>query len=831
MDKYLYIKNPDTRFKALFFCTFYLPPTQAKSTNSQTITFYTLCIKCTFFVAFPRVPYFCSKDIYRSMKNPILFLNLILLLCFTSVSAQQQVPQLGRSSIDEVLRAMTLEEKVTLLIGGEMGGEATTIGATGVTLNLVPGAAGTSHAIPRLGIPSMVFADGPAGLRIQPIRENDPNTYYCTAFPIATLLASTWNTELVEEVGKAIGQETKEYGVDVLLAPALNIQRDPLCGRNFEYYSEDPFLSGKIAASMVRGIQSNGVGTSIKHFAANNQETNRMATNAVISERALHEIYLKGFEIVVRESKPWTVMTAYNYINGVYASESRKLLTDILRDEWGFQGVVMTDWFGGDDAAAQMHAGNDLLMPGRPHQYKEILAAVQKGQLSEEDIDTNVKRMLQLILASPRFQQYPFSNKPDLKGHATVTRQSAAEGMVLLENKSNTLPLAQSVQTIAAFGTTSYDFIAGGSGAGDVHEAYIVSLVDGLSNAGYTLDNSISNWYAHYMNEQTEKMLPMGDNPHLAFFNQPRMGEEILPEELLENSAKTSDLAIITIGRNAGEYVDRKIENDFQLTEKEETLIQQVCETFHQAGKRVVVILNVCGVVETASWKSLPDAILLAWQAGQEGGNSVADILKGTVNPSGKLPMSFPVQYMDVPSSANFPYDYEADPEQIIASIFSNRGLKYTERNVDYTEYAEDIFVGYRYFDTFNKTVSYPFGYGLSYSPFHYGEPTIQQDQENYTLSIDITNTGEVTGKEVVQLYVTPPKGGQKRPEKELKGFAKTRLLQPGETQQLSFVIKKSDLAFYEANKQTWETPSGAYLFRIGSSVADIKHCVEVIVP
>lgn len=765
------------------------------------------------------------------MNNHQLLSSLIALLFVTPISAQQKTPQLGISSIDEVMRAMTLEEKITLLIGGEMGGEATTIGATGVTQNLVPGAAGTTHAIPRLGIPSIVLADGPAGLRIQPMRDNDPNTYYCTAFPIATLLASTWNTELVKQVGQAIGQEVKEYGVDVLLAPALNIQRDPLCGRNFEYYSEDPFLSGKIATAMVRGVQSNGVGTSIKHFAANNQETNRMATNAIISQRALREIYLKGFETVVREAQPWTVMTSYNYINGIYASQSRELLTDILREEWGFKGLVVTDWFGGQDAAAQMHAGNDLLMPGRPNQYQDILAAVKNGKLSEEDININVSRMLQLILTSPRFKKYPFSNKPDLKAHAAVTRQSAAEGMVLLENNLQTLPLTASIQSIAAFGTTSYDFIAGGSGAGDVHEAYTVSLVDGLSNAGYHLDKAVSDWYKQYMAEESERMKPQGTNPHLAFFNHPRIGESTPQKDLLEKSARTSDMAIITIGRNAGEYVDRKVENDFQLTTEERTLMQDVCAAFHNAGKKVVVILNVCGVVETASWKSLPDAILLAWQAGQEGGNSVADILKGNINPSGKLPMTFPLRYMDVSSSANFPYNYEADPEQIISSIFTNRGLKHELRNVDYTEYTEDIFVGYRYFDTHDKAVSYPFGYGLSYSQFSFGKPTVEQTKEGYIVSIEITNKGERAGKEVAQLYVKAPKGSLIKPEKELKAFAKTRLLQPGEKETLLLVLKTTDLASFDEDKHTWVTDAGRYQLKIGKSIANIACSTDILIP
>ena len=573
------------------------------------------------------------------MKKQLFSMALV---ATTFMACGPSAPQLGKASLDDVIAAMTLEEKAHLVIGTGMAGFTGDSAVIGETKALVPGAAGTTYPIERLGIPAVVLADGPAGLRINPKREGDSATYYCTHFPIGTLLASTWNQELVESVGKAIGNEVLEYGADVLLAPALNTHRNPLCGRNFEYYSEDPVVSGKIAAAYVNGVQSNGVGTSIKHFAVNNQETNRMANDARVSPRALREIYLKGFEIAVKESQPWTVMSSYNYLNGTYTSENKELLSALLRDEWGFKGMVMTDWFGGKDAVAQMIAGNDMLQPGQDKQYEAIVKGVKEGKLDEAVLNRNVKRILEMILRTPRFKGYEFSNKPDLKAHAAITRQSATEGMVLLKNEKEALPFTSQVKNIALFGCTSYDFIAGGTGSGNVNRAYTVSLLDGLTRAGYQVNENLKSQYEQHIISENKRNEPKEKNQMSAFLPKPRPTEMVPSKALLKEMAVGSDVALITIGRTSGEFLDRTVA-DFNLTKEEFSLIQSITNEFHSAGKKVVVVLNIGGVIETSTWKNLPDAILCAWQAGQEGGNSVVDVLSGKDSPSGKLAMTFPV--------------------------------------------------------------------------------------------------------------------------------------------------------------------------------------------
>ena len=769
------------------------------------------------------------------MKKAYLFLAAAAL--FAACTATDTAVVKNTINQQEVMSKMSLEDKAHFVIGTGMAGFSGDDAVIGATRSLVPGAAGTTYPLDSLGIPAIVLADGPAGLRIDPTREGDSATYYCTHFPIGTLLACTWNTQLIEQVGQAIGEEVKEYGADVLLAPALNIMRNPLCGRNFEYYSEDPVVAGKTAAAYITGVQKNDVGTSIKHFAANNQETNRMNNDARISQRALREIYLKGFEIAIKESKPWTVMTSYNYINGTYSSESKDLVETILRDEWGYEGTVMTDWFGGKDGAVQMWAGNDMLQPGKAEQFDSIVAGVKSGKLAEADLDRSVQRTLNLVEKSPRYQGYQFSNKPDLEAHAAVTRQSAAEGMVLMKNgqlkmdngqsAAPALPFNEKIKNVALYGITSYDFIAGGTGSGNVNHAYVVSLLDGLKNGGYTVSEELKTAYETYLADvkakakaEIEKLEKSDPNKamYLKFMPQPLPAEMLFSADQLTTQAEAADIAVITLGRISGEFLDRKVA-DFNLSASERQLIQQVCDVYHKAGKQVVVLLNIGGVIETDSWSALPDAILCAWQAGQEGGNSVVDVLSGKQSPSGKFTMTWPVKFNDAYSSKNFPID--EDPRIDLM----NQGAKSANvRNVDYTNYEEDVYVGYRYFDSFEVPVAFPFGFGLSYTTFDYADAKIAEKGDGYEVTVTVKNTGEREGREVVQLYVAAPDSkAANKPAKELKAFAKTKLLKAGESETLTLNVKAADLASYDEAASAWVVAEGEYKFLVAASALDIK--------
>ncbi len=727
--------------------------------------------------------------------------------------------EFGKSPVKKVVAAMTLQEKVNLLVGvGAWNGDDIAQEIKDAR-NLIPGCAGQTYPIPRLGIPSVMLPDGPGGLRINPTRQGQDKTYYCTSFPVATILAQTWNQQLVEEVGAAIGDEVKRYGADCLLAPALNLHRNPLLGRNFEYYSEDPVVSGKTAAAMVRGVQSNGVGATIKHFALNNQETNRMANDAQVDEQTARELYLKGFEIAVRESQPWAVMTSYNKINGTYAPENEKLIETILREEWGFEGMVMTDWGGGRDAVATVKAGNDLIMPGSANQIQAITDAVRNGTLSQETIDRNVARVLAFIERSPKMQGYEFMNDPDLTAHAKVSRSSATEGIVLLKN-NGALPLAGSCKMIALYGTSSYDLYVVGTGSGSVNYNHAVGLDEGLKAAGYKLEPSVSSAYSRYVQQNNSRV-------SAANFMRTGLTNHVIPQSLVRKpyqyraDAIASDIAIITIGRSCGESADRGYEGDYTLTDIEQGLISDVCEAFHSKGKKVVVILNIGAPIETASWKSQPDAILLAGLPGQEAGHAIADVLKGSVNPSGKLVDTYVVDLMKMPSTANFPVN--ARELQSEARANRNNPDAKPVPNYDYTEYKERMDIGYRYYDSHPEQVSYPFGFGLSYTTFQYSEPQATIGDGIINLSVKVTNNGPVAGKEVVQVYIEAPGGGLNKLTKELKAYGKTALLQPAESQVLEFCLSLYDLAGYNPASSSWQVIQGEYNADFAASSQDIR--------
>lgn len=758
------------------------------------------------------------------MRNVIRMVGVgIAALCMVTSTVQGQV-KLNASNIDEVIGQMTLEEKVHMVIGCGM--------SMGDDVKF-PGTAGRTYDIPRLGIPSVYLADGPHRLAMAVKRDFDSHFYYATEFPSGTTVAATFDPNAAFQVGAALGEEVKDYGMDVLLAPGVNLMRNALCGRNHEYYSEDPVVTGKMAAGYINGVQSQGTGTCLKHFAVNNQETNRNNNDSRVAQRPLRELYLKGFEIAVKESQPWSIMTSYNKVNGKYTCEDIDLTEYILRDEWGFKGMVMSDWNAGTDAVASMKAGNDMLQPGQDRQYKAILEAVQNGTLDEAVLNRNVKRILGMVVKCHTFGNYKYANETNLKAHAQIDRTIGAEGIVLLDNQS-ALPLAANIKNVALYGTTSYDMVPAGMGFGSTGVGYYcVSLVEGMRNAGYTVDANLIKKYKKHLADEQKRLYPKGRPP---FSLTPlKRAEEFVPTaDELAAQVKSNDVAILTLGRTSGEASDRRVE-EFYLKDNETALIKLVAEAYHAAGKKVIVILNICSPVETASWKNTVDAVICAFQPGQEVGNSVADVLTGKVNPSGHLPMTFAVKYGDAPSDANFPYDYEFKmPSFAMGSGMNFESKEKKEekpkeavRNVDYTNYEEGIYVGYRYFDTFGKEVSYPFGHGLSYTTFSFDVVSSGINGDKCEMKVSVKNTGNCAGKESVQLYVKAPAGGLEKPAKELKAFAKTKLLQPGESEVVTLSWNLMDMASFNEKSCSWELAKGTYQWMAAASSADVRCTVS----
>ncbi|MEM4717415.1 MAG: glycoside hydrolase family 3 protein, partial [Desulfurococcaceae archaeon] len=597
------------------------------------------------------------------------------------------------SKVVELLNKLTMEEKISLLVGNGFS-------------RIVPGAAGETRSLSRVGIPSIVLSDGPAGVRIHPLRLGKSETYYVTAFPNEIVLASTWNLELVEEVGKAIGEEAREYGVDILLAPALNMHRLPIGGRIFEYFSEDPVLAGKMASSYVRGVQSMGVGATLKHFVAHEQEKNRLFINVVVSERALREIYLRPFEIAIKESRPWAVMAAYNKLNNKYCSQNSWLLINVLREEWGFNGLVMTDWGAGDNPIEQVNSGVDLIMPGSDEIVKKLIDAYNQGLIPQQVIDERVRKILEVIERSLKNIGYKISNKPNLEEHSRIAYEAAIEGAVLLKN-NNTLPIKEKSR-IALFGKGSYWTVKGGLGSGDSYPRKTITISEGLRERGFNVDEEVENTYkntAHRWYEYGESYQLLKSLREVAL-TEPNswliemlmthfidmmteytrvinLQEDPFTNDQLDEIARRNDVAIITLSRISTEGFDRyPFKGDYYLRDDEFSLISRVAQAFHRYSKRVVVLLNIPGPIDLSTWRDLVDAILVIWLPGQEGGRAVADLLMGKISPSGKLPLTWPMDLYETPQMRTYP----GLPRENPVDVF----------------YVEDIYLGYRYYDTFS---------------------------------------------------------------------------------------------------------------------------------
>ena len=651
-----------------------------------------------------------------------------------------------------LLKELTLEEKCALLSGAETF---------------------KTRGMPQHGIPQIWLSDGPHGLRKQ-AGESDHlglnPSVPATCFPTASAVANSWDTALGEEIGAALGEEAAAQEVSVLLGPGLNMKRNPLCGRSFEYFSEDPYLAGKLAAGYIRGIQSKGVAACPKHFAVNSQETRRMASDSVVDERTLREIYLTGFEIAVKEGHPRSIMSSYNLVNGTYANENKHLLMEILRGEWGFDGAVITDWGGSNDHALGVKNGSTLEMPAPGgDSVRELLAAVESGKISESDIDARLSELLPLVFdtkaaldAAPRAF--------DAAAHHALARRAAEESLVLLKNESALLPLAAGTK-VAVLGDFAKNPRYQGAGSSMVNSTQVDVLLDKLIDSAVNVIGYQQGFDRH-------------GKPDAA-----------LQKSACELAAQ-ADTVVLCMGLDEiaeSEGLDR---SNLRLAQNQVDLLQAVTAV----NPKIVVVLYSGSVVETP-WLDNCQALLYAALGGQAGAGAVADALTGKVNPCGKLAETWPLTYADVPSAANFA----------------------TRRKT--VEYREGLYIGYRYFTTAEKAVRFPFGYGMSYTTFAYSD--MAADEQG--VSLTVTNTGSVAGTEIVQLYISKKDGQIFRPVKELKGFARVTLA-PGEKQRITIALDDKAFRFWNVKADRWEIEGGAYDLLVGASVEDIRLCEKITV-
>jgi beta-glucosidase len=654
----------------------------------------------------------------------------------------------------ELLSQLTLEEKASLCSGKDFW---------------------HLQGIERLDIPAVMVTDGPHGLRKQ-----QGNTDHLglsasvknTCFPTAVTLASSWDVDLISTVGEYLATEALKENVSTLLGPGMNIKRHPLCGRNFEYFSEDPYLTGRLATYFVNGVQKHNVGTSVKHYAVNNQETNRMVIDTIIDERTLREIYLPGFEDVVKNAQPWTVMCAYNQVNGEFCSDHNRLLNEILREEWGFQGVVVTDWGATNDRVEGLKSGLDLEMPGCAGlNDMRIVEAIKEGRLSEVVLDRAAGRVLELIVKSKR--AVASAESFDIDAHHEMARKAAGESMVLLKNDSNTLPIRASAK-VAIFGQFANTPRYQGSGSSQVTPTMISSLKQAM-NKKLGIDVCFSAGY-----------LESGG-----------FDQELIDEAV--DLAKNVDTAVVMVGLPNSYEAEAFDRTHMDLPQSHNALVEAICEV----NSNVVVVLS-NGSPVTMPWVNKVPAILESYLGGQASGDAICDILYGDVCPSGKLAETFPLSLDDCASNANFP----GLPKQVV--------------------YKEALNVGYRHFDSNEIEVLFPFGHGLSYTSFKYSNiELVDQTDEVVTVSVDISNTGPVVGKEVAQLYIEKVDSQIDRSKRELKAFDKVEL-QPGESKKVTFTLDRRAFSFFSSSSKQWEVESGKYIILVGASSRDLRQQLNV---